>query len=424
MIAESEALNRRVRDMSEAEKRARLRRRRFVALAALVALLIASVASSVWQHAIPALQWLRAFAEAGVAGAIADWYAVVALFRHPLGLRLPHTAIIPRNKDRIAASVGAFIETNFLTSENVSEKLDRLDLAASASEWLREPANARNLADALCDLVPQTLETIDDAEIRMFVERIAGSLMESFDLVVVVERLMTTVIDADRDRAVLKRVLLWLRDWMSNNREAIKIEFGRVSRYTPGFLDAYIVNRFVEGVAHLLEEAAEDPNHQIWQEIDRAIEELRRNMSCSPALREQIATRAREGLSSIAESDLAASLWAVLKIDVIADLSDDHSRIRGWTADAFLRLGAALADDRVVQQKLNAWWLAAVEKTLPRARPAIGRWIADIVKSWDEEKITRKLEMEVGTDLQYIRLNGALVGGLVGLALHAASSLA
>jgi uncharacterized membrane-anchored protein YjiN (DUF445 family) len=339
-------------------------------------------------------------------------------------VRLPHTAIVPRNKDRIAVSVGAFIETNFLTSENVGEKLERLDLAASASEWLREPANARNLADALCDLAPPTLETIEDAEIRSFVERMAGSLMESFDLVVLIDRLMTTVIDRDNDRAVLRSVLLWLRDWMSSNRDAIKIEFGRVSRYTPGFLDAYIVNRFVEGVAHLLEEAAEDPDHPIWQEIDRAIEELRRNMRTSPALREQIVTNARESLSSLVESDLAASLWSVLKIDVITDLSDDHSRIRAWTADAFSRLGAALAVDRIVQQKLNAWWLAATEKTLPRARPAIGRWIADIVKSWDEQEIARKLETEIGTDLQYVRLNGAIVGGVVGLTLHLVSSLA
>jgi uncharacterized membrane-anchored protein YjiN (DUF445 family) len=408
--------------MSEDEKLARLKRMRLVALAALIAMLVAYAASSIWQHAIPAFQWLRAFAEAGVAGAIADWYAVVALFRHPLSLPLPHTAIIPRNKDRIAESVGSFIETHFLTSENVVEKLVRLDLAATASEWLSEPANSRDLADTLCDLVPPTLETVEDSEIRTFVQRMAGSLMESLDLVAVVDRLITVVVNRDRDRAILKKVLLWLRDWVSNNRDAIKIEFGRVSRYTPGFLDAYIVSRFVEGVAHLLEEAAEDPEHQIWHEIDRAIEELRQNLRTSPALREQIATVARETLASLAESDLTASLWTDLKSDVIADLSGERSRIRRWTANAFSRLGSALADDQVVQQKLNAWCLAAIGKTLPRARPAIGRWIADIVKGWDKQEITRKLETEIGTDLQYIRLNGALVGGLVGLALHAASN--
>ncbi len=126
--------------MSEDEKLARLKHMR-LALAALLAMLIAYAVSSLWEHSFPAFQWLRAFAEAGVAGAIADWYAAVALFRHPLGLPLPYTAIIPNNKDRIAESVGSFIETHFLTSENVVEKLVRLDLAATASEWLREPSN-------------------------------------------------------------------------------------------------------------------------------------------------------------------------------------------------------------------------------------------------------------------------------------------
>jgi uncharacterized membrane-anchored protein YjiN (DUF445 family) len=410
--------------MSENEKLARLKRMRLVALAVLLLMLIAYAVSSLWQHSFPAFQWLRAFAEAGVAGAIADWYAVVALFRHPLGLPLPHTAIIPNNKDRIAESVGSFIETHFLTSENVVEKLVRLDLAAIASGWLSEPANSRDLADALCDLVPPTLETVEDSEISAFVERIAGSLMKSFDLVAVVDRLMTVVIDRDHDRAILSKVLLWLRDWVSSNRDAIKVEFGRASRYTPGFLDAYIVSRFVEGVARLLEEAAEDPEHPIRHEIDRAIEELRENMRTLPGLRAEIATNVPVALASFAESDLTASLWRDLKGDVVADLSSERSRIRAWTANALLGLGSALANDQVVQKKLNAWFLTAIDKTLPRARPAIGRWIAEIVKGWDKQEITRKLETEIGTDLQYIRLNGALIGGIVGLIFHATSSLA
>src|SRR5271154_6477922 len=162
----------------------------------------------------------------------------------------------------------------------------------------------------------------------------AGSLMKSFDLVAAVDRLMTAVIDRDRDRAIFRKVLLWLRDWVSNNRDAIKVEFGRASRYPPGFLDAYIVSRFVEGVARLLEEAAEDPEHQIRHEIDRAIEELRQNMRTSPALREEIATNVREALTSLAESDLTASLWTDLKGDLVADVSGDRSRIRAWTANA------------------------------------------------------------------------------------------
>jgi uncharacterized membrane-anchored protein YjiN (DUF445 family) len=343
------------------------------------------------------------------------------LFRHPLGLPMPHTAIIPKNKDRIADSVGAFIETHFLTSHNVVDRLVQLDLAATMSEWLRQPSNSRDLADVLCDLVPPTLETVDDAEVRTLFERLAVSQMKSVDLVAVADRLITTIVDLDLDRALVKRALLWLRDWMTRNRDVIKVEFGRASRYTPGFLDAYIVNRFVDGVVTLLNEAAEDPHHQIWGEIDRAIDELRETLRTSPALRKQITDGGKDVFKSLARNGAARTLWDEIKRNVIADLTSERSRIRSWTSEVFQRFGAAIVEDRGVQRKLNAWQIAMVERSLPRARPAIGRWIADIVKSWDTEQITAKLETEIGTDLQYIRLNGAIVGGLVGLALHAAA---
>jgi uncharacterized membrane-anchored protein YjiN (DUF445 family) len=407
--------------MTEAEKRQRLRHMRLAALSAVALMLALFVASSLLRDRFSAAQWLRAFSEAGIAGALADWYAVVALFRHPLGLPFPHTAIIPKNKDRIADSVGAFIETHFLTSQNVVDRLARLDLAATMSEWLRQSSNSRDLADLLCDLIPPTLETVDDAEIRALVERLAVSQMESVDLVAVADRLITTIADLDLDRALAKRVLQWVRDWMSRNREAIKLEFGRASRYTPGFLDAYIVNRFVDGVANLLNEAAEDPQHQIWGEIDRAINELRENLRTSPALRKQITDGGTDALRSLVRNGAARALWDKIKRSVIADLADERSRIRSWVSEGFQRLGAAIAEDRGVQRKLNAWQVAMAERSLPLSRPAIGRWIADIVKSWDTEQITGKLETEIGTDLQYIRLNGAVVGGLVGLVLHAAA---
>ncbi len=281
---------------------------RLVALAVVVVMLLIFVASSIWQSSLPSLRWLRAFSEAGVAGALADWYAVVALFRHPLGLPIPHTAIIPRNKDRIADSIGVFIETHFLTSLNVVEKIVRLDLAAAMADWLREPVNSRELADALCDLVSPTLATVEDAEIQTFLARTIASQLESLDAVAILDRLMTIVIDRDRDRAILAKILLWLRDWVSENRGAIKVKFGEVSRYTPGFLDSYIVNRFVEGIALLLEEAAGSPDHQIWREVDQALDELRETVRTSRALREQIATKAREAFVALVQSDIAAAV--------------------------------------------------------------------------------------------------------------------
>ncbi|SDR01663.1 Uncharacterized membrane-anchored protein YjiN, DUF445 family [Rhizobiales bacterium GAS113] len=407
--------------MTDDYKRSQLRRMQRLAIAVVLVMLALFLISTAWQQSAPWLRWLRAFSEAGVAGAMADWYAVVALFRRPFGLPIPHTAIIPKNKDRIAESVGAFIETHFLTAENVVEKLGRFDLAATMSAWLSEPANSGDLADALCDLIPPTLATVEDEEVKAFLVRMIASQFDSLDFVVIANRLMTTITEQDRSRVLLARILLWLQDWVSENRGAIKAKFGQVSRYTPGFLDTYIVNRFVDGISALLREAAENPNHEIWLEVDRAVAEMREKLTESPDFRTQIGAIARETLGALGRSDFVATLWADLKRDIIADLSSEPSQIRTKVAAGFMRLGATLTGDPHVRHKMNAWWLAAIKNALPRVRPAIGRWIADIVKSWDAEEITRKLETEIGTDLQYIRLNGALVGGFIGLVLYAVS---
>ena len=148
---------------------------------------------------------------------------------------------------------------------------------------------------------------------------------------------------------------------------------------------------------------------------------MQENLHTSPELRRQIAESGKDALKSLARNGAARTLWDEIKRSAIADLADDRSQLRSWTSEVFQRLGAAIAEDRGVQRKLNDWQIAMVERLLPRTRPAIGRWIADIVKSWDTEQITGKLETEIGTDLQYIRLNGAIVGGLVGLVLHAAA---
>jgi uncharacterized membrane-anchored protein YjiN (DUF445 family) len=405
--------------MTEEGKRAQLGRMKRVALVVVAAMLALYFASTVLQPYASWLHWVRAFSEAGVAGAMADWYAVVALFKRPLALPIPHTAIIAKNKDRIGESVGAFIETHFLTADNIVDKLGRLDLAGTMSSWLRNPANSRDLADALCDLIPPTLATLDDAEVRSFLEKTIASQLGSFDFVVIADRMMTTVFERDRSRMMVSRVLLWVESWVSNNRPLIKAKFGQASRYTPEFLDAYIVDRFVEGIALLLREAAGNPDHPIWRDVDQTIEDWREKLTQSPMLRAQLDAVAREAFATLVHSDIVADLWLYLKREIVSDLSSEDSKIRSRITEGFTRLGAALAEERRVREKLNAWWLAAIENALPRIRPAIGRWVADIIKSWDSEEITRKLETEIGTDLQYIRLNGALVGGLIGLALHA-----
>jgi uncharacterized membrane-anchored protein YjiN (DUF445 family) len=221
---------------------------------------------------------VREFAEAGIAGAIADWYAVVALFRRPLGLPLPHTAIIPNNKDRIAGSIGAFIELNFLTRDNVIHKVTQLDVASRISKWLSDAKNSRDLADTICDAIPATLNMMDDSKIRDFWRKILGAQFHSVNATRLLDQLLDVVMAKRLHRKFLGGVLASLKEWLSSNRSVIKAKVAQASRFTPGFFDEYVANRFVDGLILLISEMADNTDHEIWVQFDNAIAELRRGL--------------------------------------------------------------------------------------------------------------------------------------------------
>jgi uncharacterized membrane-anchored protein YjiN (DUF445 family) len=253
--------------VDESSKLADLRRMQWVALASLGLLPMLLVISIAYRASAPWLPWVRAFAEAGIAGAIADWYAVVALFRRPLGLPLPHTAIIPNNKDRIADSIGAFIELNFLTGDNVIRKMTQLDVASRISKWLSDAKNSRDLADTICDAIPATLNMMDDSKIRDFWRKILGAQFRSVNATCLLDQLLDVVTAKRLHRKFLGGVLASLEEWISSNRSVIKAKVAQASRFTPGFIDGYVANRFVDGLILLISEMAGDTDRRFGHNL-------------------------------------------------------------------------------------------------------------------------------------------------------------
>jgi uncharacterized membrane-anchored protein YjiN (DUF445 family) len=402
----------------EAARRAALARMRWTATGVLGGMLAILGASALLQPAYPALQWVRAFAEAGAVGALADWYAVVALFRRPLGLPIPHTGIIPANKNRIGETLGQFVEQNFLTPENVVRQLDPPALANAMAAWLADPDNSRALAASICDFVPGLLDAVGDEDVQPLLERVGSAQLARLDVAAVAARLLEVAVENERHQDVLDRALPAIERWLEANRGRIEAKFGEASRFTPTMVDAYIVGRFLAGIVALLHEVAGNRSHPLRRELDESVHKLMEDLRTSEAYRERGRALLHEFVHHLRTERVYRVLWDRLREEIRADLAADQSAIRSVVADALVTLGRAVAADEGVKAKLATWSQRAAETLVVRHRHHAGRLIAAVVKRWDADEVAAKIELEIGRDLQYIRINGAIVGGLAGLVLH------
>lgn len=401
-----------------------LRRMRRTATAILVAMLVLLVLSALGQAYYPSyaswLAWVRAFAEAGTVGAVADWYAVVALFRRPLGLPIPHTAIIPRNQMRIADSLGSFVERNFLAPELIVDRLRAHNTAKVAASWLASPANSRALADPVVDSLPALLQVLDDDNVARLFERSALPWLRTLDVSALAGNLLQVLTEQQRHQPLLDRGLRAMEKWLTANAGLLQAKFSEASRYTPVRLDAYIVNKFVEGIIALLHEVRSAPDHPLRQQLDEAMQVLIVRLRTSPRYRRTGRSWMRDFIRYLKREDSYRMLWHRLRLWLGSEAAREDSWMRAMVADMLASLGASVRDDPAQQDRLNAWWLQLVHAAVIRYRHQVPALISEVVKSWDPDEITRKIESEIGRDLQFIRINGTVVGGTVGVLLHAA----
>lgn len=400
-------------------KRAGLRNMQRVSIALLGVMLVLLLISVHYQSAYPWLHWVRAAAEAAIVGAIADWYAVVALFRHPLGIPVPHTAIIPKKKDSIGESLGAFVEQNFLTPDNIVRKLGEHNAARAVAEWLAESRNSRTVAETLADLMPAAMNALADKDVRTLFDKTIASHLLQLDVARIAGRVLELLMEDNRHHPTLERVLTAMEEVLTQNEERIRVKFGEASRFTPGILDAYIVGKFVAGVVALLREVKANPDHELRREFDAAARKFIQDLKTSPEYRDKGRALMQDFIRQFTDDDYSARLWSELRRRIEDDLRKQDSVIKEQVAMALASLGNGVLADRTLQDKLNAWLPEAARGIVSRHGHQISSLISDVVKSWDSDDVSRKLELEIGRDLQFIRINGTLVGGFVGIVLHA-----
>jgi uncharacterized membrane-anchored protein YjiN (DUF445 family) len=397
--------------MDETEKRRRLRCGRLVATALLPFMAVLLCVSGVLKAAHPGLAWVQFFAEASLIGGLADWFAVVALFRHPLGVGLPHTAIIPRNKDRIGRELGRFVDENFLTPAAMRPWLAKQDVAGQLLRWASRPSNMRALLSLLADVLPVLGRATAKTGGAELAARALSAPLARLDLARLLASALRAVLAAGADHPALDRALAALSGWLDQNRALVKARFGEHSPLTSGFFDSFVVNRFIDGIIDVVHEIAADPGHEMRAKFTAEIDRLATRLETDPVVRQQAAEIQRRLLAQIDMVELIKEICSTIG-ETCAILDQD----RVAAAAAWAVHGVVV--DQSAVERINIHLSRIVANGLADAKLRLSTLVEDIMSAWDARFMAEKLELEVGHDLQFIRLNGMAVGGLVGLVLH------
>lgn len=403
-------------------KLAELRRVKIIATSALVLCFAVLMATRVWVDDVPGLILVAAFAEAAMIGGLADWYAVVALFRRPLGLPIPHTAIIPSNQDRIADNLGSFIEENFLAPEPVADKLKDVDFAAAMVEWLSDRDRSRGLSKFLARLAPQILTAIDESGLKDFAaDRVAHQLRKT-DLSPVVKELLGGITKQDQHQQLLDEIVGALHKFL-NNDDAVEAIRKRVSEELPSVLivfraDEAILKRILKTASALLTEVKEDKDHELRAEFEQFFRKYIRRLKRSKSFATQIERMKQQVLDRPELANIADQMWVSLREFVDADSQADESVIVETLTGLFVDMAHSLEAEPQLRRDINLGMISTLSAFVAAQKHNISAFVAEQVKSWDFEQLTMLIEANVGRDLQFIRFNGMVVGGIAGVILH------
>jgi uncharacterized membrane-anchored protein YjiN (DUF445 family) len=391
----------------------------------LVAVTALFLLARLFQPRWPWLAWVAAFGEAAMVGGIADWFAVTALFRHPLGLPIPHTAIVPSRKERIGNALGNFIQKNFLTREVVERKLGQMRVGERAARWLAEPANSRRVAGQVARTLAGAAQVLKDEDVQRLVDEGIVARLRRVQAAPLVARLLDVVTAGGRHQALLDDALRLAARFMAEHEDAIRDRIKAESPWwVPGVVEEKLHDRIVSGVERTLAAVAADPAHPLRGRYDEAVRRFVESLRSSPEAIARAEQLKLEVLDHPQVAAFSASIWGDAKAAVVRyaeratdPASGEPDAIERWLAGA----GQAVLADEELTAKVDGWVADAVSATVEGARQEVAALIAQTVAAWDADATSERIELAIGRDLQFIRINGTLVGGLVGVLLYAAS---
>jgi uncharacterized membrane-anchored protein YjiN (DUF445 family) len=393
-------------------------RRRATGLLVVVAAIY--VALQVWDSEAGAVGYLEATAAAGLVGGLADWFAVTALFRRPLRLPIPHTAIIVERKDAFGQTLGDFVQTSFLTPDIIAERVRAAAVVPRMATWLSEPDNAARLARHVADAAVTAADLVRDDEVHGALEEAARRRIEATPLAPLAGRALDVMTRDGRHHELLDVVLRGVDRFLAENRDSLRARFGAESPWwLPGAAEDRIFERLLDGARAVLGEVARNPDHELRADVDARVRRLAADLQTSPALRERGEQLKHELLDQPELRAWVAQVWSDIKAGLRSQAADPGSELRRRLADTIAELGRRLVDDPALAGRVEQGLETAVRYVADQFSDEIGTMVSGTVARWDAHETADRLELLLGPDLQFIRINGTVVGGLAGLAIHA-----
>jgi uncharacterized membrane-anchored protein YjiN (DUF445 family) len=368
----------------------------------------------------PGMGWVNAFAEAGMVGALADWFAVVALFRHPLGIPIPHTAIIPKRKDSIGDNLARFVSDHFLAPDVVRRRLASVNLAGNAAKWLKTPRGEARAAELAATAASSMLDALSEDEVRGFISRLGNRQLEQVELAPLAGRTLNWLIADGRHQEMLTQAFRFSMVALADNRELIRGNVQRESPWwLPGFIDDRIMVQMLSRVETLLLELSLSPEHPVREEFNEWMAQWAEALQNDPEYR-RWGKKFKQGLLENDElQNYLFTLWRDLAEGLRRDLQDPESVLRKELLRLLQGFTDELSKDGEIQLWVNGWLQEAAVSLVDEHRDSIAGLISDTVRTWDPVETSGRVEAAIGRDLQFIRINGTLVGGLVGVLIHA-----
>jgi uncharacterized membrane-anchored protein YjiN (DUF445 family) len=402
-----------------AERQARLTRMKRIATGLFVFVTAVFIATRLLESRYPWLGWVRAMSEAAMVGALADWFAVTALFRHPMGIPIPHTAIVPNRKDRIGASLGGFVQNNFLSRDLIRAKLQQIGISRRIAEWLREPENARKISMHASKALAGTVQVLRDDDVQDLLDRSVIARIRATRVAPVVGNALSLITASNRHQELLDEALKLLDRVVDQNDEIIRDRIRKESPWwLPESVDNKIHDKIVTAIENLLHAVTTDPNHPLRARFDAAVDRFVERLKTSPEVIAKGEELKEELLAHPSVRQFSAAVWTDTK-DAIVKYSETPVDGEVRPVDrGIVSLGETMLEDPELLAKVDGWILDATLYVVEQYRTEVGQFIADTVRGWDPEDTSRKIELAVGRDLQFIRINGTIMGALVGLVLY------
>ena len=367
--------------------------------------------------------YVEAFSEAGMVGALADWFAVTAIFKHPLGIPIPHTNLIERKKDDLGQNLGKFVKDNFLNPENIRPYIEKLNVVKWVSEWLNKPASQKILEKEIINLTKKIISDLQDKEVEQFLANKGTEILREIDFQKISSSGIKYFIDKNEHITLLEILLPEIKEYINESQEMILHRLSENRPFIAFLAGRKISNEVVEGLIKFIDEIESDKEHFVRKKLTKNLQGFSEEILVSEQWKEKFEKLKQEVLTEQNLRTYTDDAWQSIKGFLLQNLENPNSQLQGYLQSNIQKLSHSLSDDQDISNRINSWVRHFLYRMTLKNSDEVEALISSTVAGWEGKELSEKLELEVGKDLQFIRINGTLVGGFVGLLIYTLTHL-